>query len=93
MVSSPNHRSRQARIESAALRTESDDHTRCPQALYQREQVLKQRGNGADQPSHYVSYASAVKNNGQSRGVHPFSFSIPTKNRFDLLSRNIQGNW
>ena len=63
------------------------DHTRCPQAEYQRE---IQRGNRA---RHYVSYASVVRNNGQIRGEQLYSSSIPTKNRFDVLSMNTQGNW
>ena len=66
------------------------DHTNCPQALYQRE---KQRHTRVNQPRHYDSYAFAVKNNGQTRVGQTVSFSVPTKNRFDLLSRNSQGNW
>ena len=85
MSSSPIYKKRSARGDSML----QSDHTTCPQALYQRE---KQRGNRTNQARHYVSYASAVRNNGQTRVGQTVNFAIPTKNRFDLLSRNSQGN-
>ena len=72
-------------------------HTRCPQAQYQREQLIKQRGKGVIQSEQYVSYASAVKNSGHTQnsslGAQRNCFSIPTRNRFEQLSRNSQENW
>ena len=72
-------------------------HTRCPQAQYQREQLIKQRGKEVIQSEQYVSYASAVKNSGHTQnsslGAQRNCFSIPTRNRFEQLSRNSQENW
>ena len=84
LPSSYSHR-RNERIERVKRHSDVNDHTNCPQAQYLR----KQRGNIADMPRHYVSYASAVKSN--IRGGQTISFSIPTRNRFDQLPS--QGNW
>ena len=92
MSSSPSYNKSSARGGSTG-RYAKFDHNNCPQAQYQRGQLLKQRCNKTNQSQHYDSYASAVKNNSQTRGGQTYSFSIPTKNRFDLLTRNSQGNW
>ena len=77
-----------------SAKLDSTEHTRCPQAQYQRAQLQKQRSNGANQRQHYESYADVVRKNGHTTRVGQKDiFSIPTKNRFDQLPRNSQGNW
>ena len=77
-----------------SAKLDSTEHTRCPQAQYQRAQLQKQRSNGANQRQHYESYADVVRKNGHTTRVGQKNiFSIPTKNRFDQLPRNSQGNW
>ena len=83
-----------AGVESSDRHTEFKDHTNCPQARYQREQFIKKRGNRAAEQPHYVSYADAMRNDGRTTRVgQKFTFSIPTRNRFDQLPRNSQGNY
>ena len=61
-----------ARKETSWVEREYDDHTRCPQALYQQHQLARNRDSGV---RHTRTYAEVTRN-------MQYGYSVPTYNRF-----------
>ena len=63
-----------AREQTSWGKLGSDNHTGCPQALYQQRQLARNRGGGV---RYARTYAEVTRNNAQ------YEYSVPTYNRFN----------